>query len=150
MRTLPLFVALPLFVVGCGAEPLREPTPAEIQSIAWTGSFSDATCYAGTLSMQLARDGRDAYAGTLRYDTDAPGDLRTATYDVRASLEGGLLKIRQLGVASTNAPGETWCVGEYAFAVSDEDDGPALWGAYDAANDCGCGGLAQLASPAAE
>jgi hypothetical protein len=141
---LPLF-ALPL-IVGCGGEALRVPEPAEV-AVTWSGSFDDVTCNPGTLSMKLEQTSKDHYDGTLRYETRATGELEMVTYDVRGSTEDGVLKVDQLGVVETNAPAVPWCIGHYAFAIGEGDDGPSLFGAYDAHEDaCHCGGITTMTS----
>ncbi len=134
-----LLCALPL-IVGCGADALRQPEAHEVD-LSWSGSFDDVTCNPGTLAMKLERASKDAYEGTLRYETRASGALETVTYDVRGSTADGVLKVDQLGVLETNAPDTTWCIGQYAFAIGDGENGPALFGAYDSQDVCHCGGM---------
>jgi hypothetical protein len=137
-----LLCALPL-IVGCGSEALRAPEPAEV-AVAWSGSFDDVTCNPGTLSMKLEQTSKDHYDGMLRYET-ASGGHEMVTYDVRGSTEDGVLKVDQLGVVETNAPAVPWCIGHYAFAIGEGDDGPSLFGAYDAHEDpCHCGGITSM------
>ncbi len=137
-----LLCALPL-LVGCGSDALREPEPQEVAT-AWSGTFDDVTCNAGTLAMKLERSSKDAYEGTLRYETRASGALETVTYDVRGSTADGILKVQQLGVIETNAPGTPWCIGQYAFAIGDGESGPSLFGAYDSQEVCHCGGISLM------
>jgi hypothetical protein len=129
-----------LALAACAAPPLEEPAPGLVP--AWRGTF-EGSCSPGEMVIFLDERDGESFGGTMYFETAK--DHGRITYNIAASLEGGVLRVKQTEIeAADPIPGHTICTGQYELALGNDGEEDAMAGSYAPTN-CGCNGSVSLA-----